>query len=1059
MTIVNQQVLTPADVTNQVNANGLDVLGVTVPALSMTWQSATPGAPDETTLRLTLDSTPVAPFTGIYEVVAAPVRYSGPSGDPITAAAGILALHPEAIHRLEALVRTRLGSLDRPIPVAMLIHGATPPAQPLMSWFRAGEPLPDAGDVSFHDRRGLIIDPIAVAALFADLLSWRNALSPVAYSAGTVSGAGGVGSIAALAGSVATRVHVVTPHGGAYRPRRSGPAAVDTALKVLDAAPAVLRPVAENGLADLAAGEHLGYPPLPAPAGGGTPPPIPILWGQAPGGTLDTVTWVPPAVPAGVTLARQFFRVVAVDLDWQVLGNRSLAPGDADVPGETDMPANAPLPAVRRTLANFAFLLDGNDVLGAMGAALAAWPAAADRIGLIVSPAIDTTLALPATAGSAAHWPAIPGTPAAPAGAAAAVAAYDPTAAASAPTANWRVPAAGQPQWDVIVTLPAGSVPVGTFVRVFSRTFQLIREIGADPSFVRGNGGSAVVQAAGATSVLLVNPFGFVQGDTPGSPMLSIDILLLAQDTSRRIASSVELPVGAAQVWTDNTATFGGTASPTVAALVAADGRSSIAPSKVFGIPELTPTTPAPADFTDWVRWLSNEGTWPRVGPRLPSQSRFETILALGAQLTAGQPYVWDAVLSGGRYTWETRSTAPEQGSPGNPAGPDAHISGVRVSGQLAYDLAFHALKRSQSIVPTSATALGWLMQTAGDNWDEPPADPAPAAAAPYLAGAMLETISAITDSPELSLLPVPSETDTVEALADSIEDALGLADGSLTFGFDNEPRLRHEIQREIATARRGQRDAMWSLARAINEAREYVLIESPMFLTTAHLGGATPDQNLVDLTALLKSRLSSNPLLKVMICIPRQPDFAPGKPPFVRAAYRDRKTALEDLISADRDRVAAFHPIGFPGRDAVGRSTIVLVDDAYAMIGTSHWRRRGMTFDGGCDVAATDRRLNDRGAGVTLARMRQALLAARLGVAAATTPANTSALWTRLAEPESAFDLLRDLLLQGGLGRCSPVYAGPADPSVIPETADVIDPNGLAGPSLMGLLGGLIPS
>jgi hypothetical protein len=251
----------------------------------------------------------------------------------------------------------------------------------------------------------------------------------------------------------------------------------------------------------------------------------------------------------------------------------------------------------------------------------------------------------------------------------------------------------------------------------------------------------------------------------------------------------------------------------------------------------------------------------------------------------------------------------------------------------------------------------------------------------------------------------------------------------------------------------------MWSLTRAISEAREYVWIESPNFMQTAYGEGSEADENIVDLTALLKSRLTSNPLLKVMICLPRQPDFAAGKPPLVRATYRDRKAALEDLISADPDRVAAFHPIGFPGRDSVGRSTVVLVDDAYLMVGTSHWRRRGMTFDGGCDVAMVDRRLNDRGAGETLSRFRQSLTAARLGIGAGTTPANSSALWTRLAEPEPAFDFVRDLLQQGGLGRCTPIYAGPTDTSVIPVSTDTIDPNGLAGPSLMSLLGELIPS
>jgi hypothetical protein len=643
-------------------------------------------------------------------------------------------------------------------------------------------------------------------------------------------------------------------------------------------------------------------------------------------------------------------------------------------------------------------------------------------------------------------------------GAAAALSSFDPSTAGL--TANWRVPAAGSPQWDVIVTFPAGTVPAGTFVRAYPRTFQRIREIGEDPSFVRGDGGSAVVQASGDTSILLSNPFGFKTGETPGNPVvLRIDILLLAQDSTRRLASAVELSIGDAQPWTDNTATFGGALSALVTALVNGQGFSSIAPSTVFGIPELTPTSSPPSDLAGFVRFFSNEGTWPRVGPRLPSQTRFETILALGAQVSPATPYVWDAVLSGGRFTWETRSAAPERGSPGNPAGPDAHISGLRVGGQLAYDLAFHALKRCQSVVPTGGSSPGWLVPSAGDNWNVPPADAAPAAGAPFLAGAMLETISAVTDSPELSLLAVPADTDTIQSLVDTIVTALGQPAGSFTGTFDNEERIRRQLQREIATAKRGQRDAMWSLARAVAEAREYVWIESPTFLHTAYVTAGSPDPSLVDLTALLMARMGTNPLLKVMICVPRQPDFAAGKPPFVRAAYRDRKAALEDLISAAPDRVATFHPIGFPGRDSVGRSTIVLVDDAYAMVGSSHWRRRGMSFDGGCDVTLLDRRLNDRGSGATLAEFRQSLMAARLGIPAATTPTNASALWARLAEPESAFDVLRDLLQQGGLGRCSPVYAGPTDTSVLPETTDKTDPNGLAGPGLTTLLSGLIPS
>jgi hypothetical protein len=86
----------------------------------------------------------------------------------------------------------------------------------------------------------------------------------------------------------------------------------------------------------------------------------------------------------------------------------------------------------------------------------------------------------------------------------------------------------------------------------------------------------------------------------------------------------------------------------------------------------------------------------------------------------------------------------------------------------------------------------------------------------------------------------------------------------------------------------------------------------------------------------------------------------------------------------------------------------------------------------------------------VALTAFRQALLAARLGVAQSVVPTSGSpaivnALWARLAEPESTFDALRDLLLGGGLGRCTPVYAGPTDTTVMTEDRNKVDPNGLA--------------
>jgi hypothetical protein len=1054
MTILDQQVLTANNVTTQLNNEGLDALGITMPLLSATWATATPSGSDPSLFMFLTGIQ--APFGGTFEFQANPVTYADVSGAPLTGATGVLAMHPEAVHRIETLVAGRLGSLDRPVPVAMLVHNVTMPAgKPLMEMYRPGQTLVDAGalsgGVTFHDRRGLIIDPVAVAGLFADLLGRFPGLGGKNFNAAAMTGTGGVSTIAGLTDGVAVRVHVVSPHGASYSPPRTG-----SEVQVLDSGGAVVNAMTPPYV-DLQAGQGLGHPS----AAGANPPPVQVLWGPSPGGTLDTATWTPPSLPSGVSLPRQFFRLVAVDLDWHVLGNRGYVPA-ATMPGEQNRPASAPLPQVRRTIANAGFLLDGNDVLGACGAALATFPASGDRAALLCSPAIDTTLAIPAAPGAAAHWPVLGGVPPGTPPNAAAVAAYDPTVGTAAPTATWLLPTGAAPLRDVIVTFAAGVLPVGAFVRVYPRTFQRILDIGPDPSFVRGDGTSAVVQASGPTSLLLTNPFALGGAETaPADPVLTLDIVLVALDSSRRLLTRVAIPVGAPQAFTATTPGFGGTTSAVVAGIVSGQGFTSIAPSELFGIPQLTPATPRPgagASAVDWVRWLSNEGTWPRIGPRLPTQARFDTVLAVGAA-GAGGVLSWSSVLTGGRYTGESREASPELASPGNQAGPDAHVTGLAAGGQLGHDLAFHALKRSQAVIPTGAGSPGWFIGTMGDNWNDPAADPPPAATLPHLAGAVLETIAPVTDTPELSVVPMFPENATLANLARAIENALGLAPNSLAVTFGNEARIRHQIQREIDTATRGQTEAMWSLARAVSEAREYVYVESPTFNRTADPG----DTGLVDLVDLLIQRLGANPLLKVMICVPRLPDFSPGHPTWVRRAFKDRKDALEALIGADRDRVAAFHPIAFPGRSAVGRSTVVLVDDCYGLIGTSHWRRRGMSFDGGCDVALLDRRLSARGSGAALAGFRQALLATRLGVARSVVPAPGSpavvnALWARLAEPESTFDALRDLLLAGGLGHCTPVYAGPTDTTVLTEDRAKVDPNGLSTPTLASLLGGLVP-
>ena len=150
----------------------------------------------------------------------------------------------------------------------------------------------------------------------------------------------------------------------------------------------------------------------------------------------------------------------------------------------------------------------------------------------------------------------------------------------------------------------------------------------------------------------------------------------------------------------------------------------------------------------------------------------------------------------------------------------------------------------------------------------------------------------------------------------------------------------------------------------------------------------------------VIRAQLVANPRLKVIVCTPRLSDFDAGKQGFVWSAYAERTQAFQDLMAAAQARVAGFHPIGFPGRSSPMRSTTIIVDDVWCMVGTSHFRRRGMTFDGAADVASIDRQIT-HGYSAAIARFRQVLMAQRLGVDAPATPTAAGSLWIRLAQPE----------------------------------------------------------
>lgn len=1032
--------LTPANALQSLQDEGLDALGVTAPMLSPVWSGIDPTL-DLAAMTMTFGMAPNAPFRGVLDFLPSAPAFREVTGAPITGAAAVLRLHPQAAARLSRIAASRYGANPqvRVVPAALVIRGVTDDASPRI--YDAAEALPSGGGagvpdftnkaMSFHDSRGLIIDPVAVAAMLSDLLLAFPALD-IAANPALATQAGGVTTIAGKAtGQI---VHVVSLHGRVFAPVPGGPS-----VARFDAGTTVLGAPDANGLATLGAGERIG--------GTGATAAARLRVGFAATGARMTAGPIaPPALAAG-TLGRQFIRVFAVDLDWHLKGNRSgsavgTVPAD-DTGAPLGMPASLH-PQVRDGV-TIDYFTDGPDTLAGLSQTLARIVGAPASLVFATSPQIVDDFALPAAPGAGAHWPQFPapnsgqGFPAPPAAAL-------PSPVTGA-TAQW------SGTQDVLVTIPAGTAPVGASVRAYPQKFMLIEAIGEAPSFVRDDGATTLAAAGQPMQLLLRNPFGLLPGDPqPPGVRIVFDLVITPRVGARRLFAAVSLPVaaGPAAAPADPFAAPAAPVPPNVRA---------VAPVKLFG---MTGAPPAPAGMPATPAQLALaflSETQPRQGPRLPTMGRHETVVVSGigdATQVVAPGLSWDGVLTGARWSRESLSAQHRDGNPGNPAGPDAHCPGVHVTGLLAHDLARHAVRRVQPILIFDPNPRGWLIFSGGDNFNPPQA--AGGATVGTSSGVLLQTISAVCETPELSLIPdnniLLSDTPiTFQQVLTGIGNALGLG-GPPAITVGNEDRLINEIRREAHTAKKGIRDALWSLTRAFEEAEELVYIETAGLARTAR--AAAPPAHRVDLIQRLADRLGANPALKVVVCCPRETDFAPAYPPFIRRAIALRAEAVNILNAAGPGRVAVFHPKGFPGRAAALRATTVVVDDVWCLSGATHLRRRGMTFDGSAAVASFDRDIEE-GYSLKVRAHRRALMAAKLGVAQVDANGLPTGEWVRLERPDSAFDLIADLLAQGGLGLLSPLWLGPEDDGVILQTEDVTDPDGSGGADFTTLLASVL--
>jgi hypothetical protein len=1063
------------DIRQRLNGDGLAALGLAAPLLSPVWTPAVlpaaglnlPG------LRFTTTAQWYAPLPGML-VPATNGRQLGLSGldgtpaEPNAVACAVLRVHPQARLRLERAFVTALqapgGPVDRslrPVPSTILIRNLTVPFT-LAQQLAAAEPAMPAGEVSMYDERGLIIDPFAFAAAVAAVLANTPALSapmPGGPAAGTPQQFGNI--------APGAFVHVIDPHGRPWTDPPNPPGGISFYTG---------QPGARVQGARLADGLQHAWPTdaTAVLSGDGDPDgvqttPGRVRFGFSTVGTLNTAPLAWP--PAGArTPVRDSLRVTAVDPTFHLLGNRT-GTGREGVPGADNRSVQEAAPQVRQG-SPVTLLADGRSALGFFGAVLLGLQGGNPNAGFTSGPIFaasvnydDGAWPLPAAAGPAGAWPVSP-----PA---------TPVPGTDAAVLNQLAPlrTGGSARWitgsnDVVLTLPVG-LPAGVVIRLYPIKVLLGTSPDEGPLLWRSDGPGAVL-AAGATSLVFTDPFGLGPNPAHDNATLRADAVVtwvsaLGATPVVKLVANLAWPVGGEVARPPALP-----ANPLTAAFWRGRARNPMLGAPSGGTFTLGTVFQDPIKFVqDVVRQLSTDQN-PRESPRLPTMSRTESLLALQLPPAVGGADLYRAVLTGGWLTAECDSHTYRLGNPAAAGQHEAHAPAVTATSELGFDLWVAAAHRARPVVPTADVAAPFTGgPNAGlpNNWvllqaNATSVPPNPPAAPTTIAGAVLQTVPAYVETPELALIPDDNVTDVTNWITTQL--------GSWVT-TPNDPELHRQLVREVRTCKYGRRDTQWALRRALRHARDLVYIETPLFGATSHpTGGPTDPLAAVDLITELANRLVAEPRLRVVILVPRNVPFVAGYEPWSAYFYGARAAAAQTLRTAGgtvnsptgpRPRVVIAHPTGVPGRPLVIRTTTVIVDDVWCLTGTSTLSRRGLTFDGATDMVLADWTL-DRGAGTAIRTHRRSLMAAHLGVGP--TPVGGGAPpspigaptgdWVRLHNPVSAHEAYADALMHG-YGKLLSLWNGPNPAATIAHPPQIADPDGREGASTIVTLAAAIDS
>ena len=237
---------------------------------------------------------------------------------------------------------------------------------------------------------------------------------------------------------------------------------------------------------------------------------------------------------------------------------------------------------------------------------------------------------------------------------------------------------------------------------------------------------------------------------------------------------------------------------------------------------------------------------------------------------------------------------------------------------------------------------------------------------------------------------------------------------------------MARALDRRILTSAFGAREVLTALLAAIDRAQDLIYLETPAVDNLAIDSGGENTR----LWQRLISRMIARKGLRVVLCVPTL--LAPGTP---KRMQEVRDHCLMDAVGAIRavatDRFALFSPGVGPDRAERLASTSVIVDDTFALTGTTHLSRRGLSWDSSLAASVFDERLVD-GRPQDVRSFRIQLLADRLGIAAARLPVDGAEL----------VKAIRDLDAQGSerLSATSILRPTPAPPN---GDIDIWNPDG----------------